>query len=502
MLPTTASGRLPPTLVQSLAAAVCLFVLSACTTAPGRIPANLPSPVMEKATTAPHALKDSATHNDIQTWFYTARRLVEQELQVDLSDITVRVVKGDTIKKYARDGLRRALRHDIGNEAFAESLVSDILTSHTASAVLAIYSPEAKAVLLHDNNLSDYLTHVEGRSSEQAALQALLLHELIHAADDIKHRVFDQSDATYQEVFAKSTILEGHAQWQARRLCKFAACSDAFQNLNDYMFNLNSVDDPALSYIQKRNFRNLEFVYREGERFVDHIMQQKNASLLLELAFNQPPRDSLQIIDPSSFPNRGRENRNLQISETIKQSRKPWRPGEKGLLTRNIVAAAAFTAQPETRNPIIEFYTERVTAAAKHEYYDHGSDIPIPIAITVMQTDNDTTAKDTARLIFESTAETYRNLDGQLVEVSQWRRDSHNAVTTDKLLGSVKINMNTAGGSMNNHMVQSEYPFEVVTASSGDFIVHIDGRYHDSNELMQYAGQLLLELRRRSLKQL
>ncbi|MEM7256525.1 MAG: hypothetical protein AAF404_03960, partial [Pseudomonadota bacterium] len=309
-------------------------------------------------------------------------------------------------------------------------------------------------------------------------------------------------DESYQEVFSRSTILEGHAQWQARRLCKMAQCTAAFQHLNHYMFNVDTVNDPALSYIQTRNFRNLEFVYREGERFVDHLMQQHNGSQMLELAFERPPQDSLQIIDPSSFPNRSRESRNLQISNTIKQSHKPWGDSEKGLLTRNIVAAAAFSSQPETRDPIIEFYSERVVAAAKHEYYERNNDIPIPIAITVMQTDNDTTARDTAALIFESTAQTYRNLNGQLVELKQWQRDNHTATIADSLLGRVVLEMNTAGGRMNNHMVQSEYPFEVVTASSGDFIVHIDGRFDGTEELMQYAGHLLLELQRRALRQL
>ncbi len=485
---------------------VVLFIaiLSGCTTA--RAPASGPSPSelppRAEVFTADQSQGVADTDANIQQWFISARALVAGQLDVDLTGVTLQIVDSPTIAKYAQDGLLRALKHDIANDTFAKTLVKNILTTQSAGSVLAIYSPEKKAVLLHRKNLTDYLDKTASNTSQQAAVQALLLHELVHAADDKKHRVFEQQDATYQQVFSKSTILEGHAQWQARRLCKYAACSAAFQQLNHYMFNVNTLQDPALNYIQKRNFRNLEFVYREGERFVDHIMQQRNAGALLEQAFNNPPRDSLQIIDPASFPNHSREKRNLQISDTIKQSRKPWPDGDKGLLTRNIVAAAAFTAQPETRNPIIEFYTERVVAAAKHEYYDRNSPIPIPVAITVMQTDNDTTAFDTASLIFDSTAKTYRNLNGELIKLSSWEKDSHEAVVTDNLLGSVRINMYTAGGKMNNQMVQSEYPFEVVTASSGNFIVHIDGRFAGSDALMQYAGRLLIELQRRALKQL
>lgn len=450
----------------------------------------------------PLPVSNGILDGDYQSWFNAAKYLVEAKLDVDLSGVALRIVDSNNIQQHAQSGLLRALKNDIDDDIFARALVRNILTSQSAGSVLAIYSPEVKAVLLHSDNLNDYLQTVSAFTSDRAAMQALLLHELVHAADDKKHNVFDQTDASYQAVFTKSTILEGHAQWQARRLCEYAACVAAFEHLNHYMFSLNSADDPAVNYIQTRNFRNLEFIYREGERFVDHLMQQHNGATLLHQAFKSPPRDSLQIIDPASFPNPLREQRNSKISNIIKTSRKPWRTNERDLLTRNIVAAAAFTTQPETRDPIIEFYTERVVAAAKHEYYDRNSDVAIPVAITVMQTDNDTTARDTAAVIFNSTATTYQHLNGDMVQLSGWKQDGHQAVITDKLLGNVVIELHSAGGKMNNQLVQSEYPFEVVTASSGDFIVHIDGRYNGALELMQFAGRLLIELQRQSMQPL
>jgi hypothetical protein len=494
MFDIPASRRKTP-LAASLLAVVLLVLLSGCSTVGQERSGSFPTSV------ASEPADDATSGEAYQPWFHSARALVAAELDVNLSHISLRIVDTPTIQGHARNGLLRAMRHDIDNDVFAKALVRNILTAQSSGSVLAIYSPEAKAILLHRENFLDYLNAVANLTSEQQAVQALLFHELIHAADDVKHKVFEQRNASYQEVFSKSTILEGHAQWQARRLCQLADCKAGFEQLNNYMFSRNNVDDPALSYIQTRNFRNLQFVYREGERFVDHLMRKSNGELLLEQAFNNPPRDSLQIIDPASFPNRGRENRNLQISNLIKASRKPWRDNEKSLLTRNIVAAAAFAGQPEARDPIVEFYTERVIAAAKHEYYDQKDEVPIPIAITVMQTDNDTTAVDTASLIFESTAGTYRNLDGQLVQLSHWHNDIHSASIVDNLLGKVDITMHTAGGHMINHMIQAGYPFTVVTASSSDFIVHIDGRFDDQHGLMQYAGHLLIALQRKALQQ-
>jgi hypothetical protein len=494
------STALPGTKINrktgSLLVTAALVALTACTRAP--VTQNSPVIIPAVDSGARTTMVRPALSDEFAPWFDEARTLVQQELNIDLTHVYAQVVDSDSIREHAKDSLMRALSHDLNNSRFAEMLVSNILNAQSDS-VLAIYSPAQRSILIHRDNLNEYFNSVTDRTTRKAALQALMLHELIHAADDAKHNVFDQSGVSYQEVFSKSTILEGHAQWQTRRLCELASCGHAFGLLNDYMFNLNNVQDPALKYIQKRNFKNLEFVYREGERFVDHLMQKPQGNALLLQAIKQPPRDSLQIIDPESFPNKNREARNRLLADTIKNSVKPWSKAERGLLTRNILAAAAFTTNPETRDPIIEFYTERVVAAAKHEYYDKSNDIPLPVAITVMQTDNDTTARDTAALIFESTASTYRNLDGDLVELSHWSSDFHNATVTDRKLGSVDIKMNTASGHMNNRMVNSEYPFEVVTASSGNFIVHIDGKYEGRTSLMQYAGRLLLELRRQAL---
>ena len=62
--------------------------------------------------------------------------------------------------------------------------------------------------------------------------------------------------------------------------------------------------------------------------------------------------------------------------------------------------------------------------------------------------------------------------------------------------------MYTASGYIKNGLVGAEYPVEVVTASSGSFLVHIDGRYnHGSENLMQFAGRLLLSLQENHLLQ-
>lgn len=472
---------------------IALWGLQACTTAPINDDWQ-PKP----AAALPVAIDDnlSATDGDpINQWFLEARDLVSAEFGIDLSFVNSFVADADKIQEQARHSLIGALSHDIENHEFAESLVENMLAAQTAS-VLAIYSPLNNAVLMHRDNLEDYLQSQQSEVSRKAAVQALLIHELIHAADDVRFDAFDHYGVSYQEVFAKSTIVEGHAQWHTRRLCRKTGCSAAFNAMTHYMFDVDTPTDPALKYIQNRNFKNLEFVYREGERFIDQLMKRPGGEQLISLAFEQPPRDSIQIIDPASFPNRQRESRNLALSTAIKQSAKPWKDSEKGLLRRNVLAAAAFSVNPEAREPIVDFYTSKILAAAKHEYYDRKSDVAIPISVIALETNDAETAHQTAELIFGSTTKTYRGLAGNVVTLNNWQTDRHTANIKDNKLGKIEIDLFTANGTMINDMVNSSYPVEVVTASSGKYIVHIDGRFKGTEELMQLAGQLLLNLQR------
>ena len=428
----------------------------------------------------------------VQSWFREARDLVSQELDTDLSKIDLQITDTKGIAVHAKESLMDALEHDLDNPNFAENLVNNILTVQTES-VLAIYAPSIKRILLHDQNLEKYLNHQN--ASPKQAVQALLIHELVHAADDKKYNAFKQKALSYQEVFAKSAVIEGHAQWQTRRICKLHGCNYAFAELNRYMFDSGTPEDPALKYVQSRSFKNLEFIYKEGERFIDQIQERRNSNTMLKLAFKKPPRDTIQIIDPDSFPNRSREKRNDALSAAIENAEKPWNIHSTGGLKRNVLAAAAFAVDPTARQPVVNFYTSKIIAATKHEYYEHASDTPIPVAVIALQTDSKSTAQQTANLIFESTLSTYRQLQGDLVDIDVWQENHHSAEFDNKYVGSQQIEMHTASTYIRNGLVDAEYPVEVVTATSGNYLVHIDGRYiHGVEDLMQFAGRLLLSM--------
>jgi len=464
-------------------------VIVACTLAVGCASNPPPVAVPVEATTA---LLSTSTELPVQSWFLEARDIVAEALDTDLSQIELQVTDPQGIKVHAKSSLLGALEHDLENPRFAENLVDNILIVQTES-VLAIYAPDVKRILLHDSNLEKFLSNQN--AAPKQALQALMIHELVHAADDKKYNAFKQGALSYQEVFAKSAVIEGHAQWQTRRICETHGCSLAFEELNRYMFNSGAPEDPALQYVQSRSFKNLEFVYKEGERFIDQIQQRRNSNDMLQLAFKNPPRDSIQIIDPDSFPDLEREARNDSLSAAIENAEKPWNKHSTGSLKRNILAAAAFATNPTSRQPVVNFYTSKILAATKHEYYEHASSTPIPVAVIALQTDTDQTARETAALIFESTLSTYSQLKGDVVDIDTWQQDHLNTEIQNKYVGLQKIEMRTASTFIRNGLVDAAYPVEVVTATSGNYLVHIDGRYvHGDEDLQKFAGRLLLSM--------
>ncbi len=484
----------PTTLLVALT--ICSAMVAGC--APSSAIVNTENAVK---TRVENTQPESITELPIQAWYQEAKNTVSAELKADLSKIDLSVTDSQGIALHAKTSLMGALAHDLNNTKFTETLVNNILSLQTES-VLAIYAPTAEAILLHDSNLNKYLEARQGGYKE--AFQALLIHELVHAADDINHNAFKHDAMSYQEVFAKSAVVEGHAQWQTRKICKKLQCEQAFEQLNNYMFATSSPDDPALEYVQSRSFKNLEFVYKEGERFIDQLKQRKNSESAISLAFKKPPRDSIQIIDPASFPNTEREKLNDALSSVIENTNKPWRKDSTESLRRNVLAAAAFSINPSARQPIINFYTSKILAATKHEYYEQGSDTAIPVAVIALQTDSNETARKTASLIFDSTLSTYNQLTGKLVNIGHWDKDFHSAGVLNQKVNQqadqTTIEMYTASGYINNGLVNAEYPVEIVTAISGKYLIHIDGRYvHGQQDLMQFAGQLLLAMQKQAI---
>ena len=268
--------------------------LAGCTTVAGKHSVEKAGSAGVSALSATSHIPPAQLQALLHTTFNDAKSAVAGFTGVNLSRILMTLADADQVTHLIRSSLDESLANDLPDKTLRSRLINDMATDQ-ASSVLALYSPGQKAILIQPDNVKKYLSQSNSRSQQRKAVLALFVHELLHAADDYRYNAFGGNDATYAEKVARSAVIEGHAQLQTRRLCLKLHCNAAFNRLNRYMFARTEIDSRALAYHQNRHLQNLEFIYKEGERFVSALSARTNSRTNSQtcLLYTSPsPRDS------------------------------------------------------------------------------------------------------------------------------------------------------------------------------------------------------------------
>jgi len=171
--------------------------------------------------------------------------------------------------------------------------------------MFAKYSWAPRELLVAPQALEDQARQFETPElTSDAALRALLVHELVHAWDDSLHGIpallghADSIDAAN----AAAAVLEGHAQFVARRVCKargWSAGFDAYTGLiGKIPDSAKQLGEGVLTTLRARSEASL-FTYREGERFVAAL--DAAGAEAVARAFREPPRDGETILHPEWY---------------------------------------------------------------------------------------------------------------------------------------------------------------------------------------------------------
>jgi hypothetical protein len=138
--------------------------------------------------------------------------------------------------------------------------------------------------------------------TEDEAVRAVLVHELVHALDDAS---YDLSACTLRcpsadAVTGFNAVLEGHAQHVARAVCAHAGWSDGFDTFTGHIGAVPStgVDEGLRQYLRIQSATILS-AYGDGERFVAALDEHGGAELVGR-AFATPP-DAETIFHPDWF---------------------------------------------------------------------------------------------------------------------------------------------------------------------------------------------------------
>lgn len=267
------------------------------------------------ATSAPAATKP-ATGDPIQ--------LSAEELAKLVEDLRTRLAKDAKIAVPAEVQVRLATAKDIelalieeftprivkltvaaGHEE-NESIARDVATQTAkplSSALFAKYATGSRTVLVCLDNANRVLALQPDllRVPALELVRATLAHEFVHALDHANY-AFDRElleCSTADEVSALDAIMEGHAQFIARRACAAIGLSDAFEAFTGLVLSkatATGFDRVIVEIIHGA----IVHSYVQGEAFVAEI-HSKGGEEAVARAFREPPTDPLVISNPEWF---------------------------------------------------------------------------------------------------------------------------------------------------------------------------------------------------------
>ena len=453
---------------------------------------------------------DRAIDATLGALFERARTLVEAASGTDLSPVTLRLASDAAILAEVSLETRRLVRGQLGDGPLAERLLESLVRGQIGTYA-ALYAGRHRTVLVSRTVLSSYLDSLPGGTAPRdEALLVLMLHELVHAADDVRHRIHADRALDFRASFAQSAVYEGHAQWLTRAICRREGCLGGLDALDAFMFDDAGVARAArasgervASGVESRrpgttgrrpsslDRKLLEYSYVEGERFVAALAARENGAALVQRSLAAPPHDPLQILDPDSFPNTARERRNRRLLDVAANVDHPWTTGSDARVpvATSPLKGVDLRGDPARRAAAVDGFTRLVTAMVAVQFHDPDERARPPIEVTLMRTDR----PDTARL-FADTLHAHARLPGATVPPDD-RADGDASDSPDDAerragAGSAEEAIRRAR-LLRTALPTPEGVWRTAVASGGRFAVQASGRARSSEAIDAYVLDVL-----------
>ncbi len=246
---------------------------------------------------------------DLRSWFNDARTVVEQERNVELSDVHLSTVSSREMLFVLSDIYGKKLdpnmTADMRIRVFADKAFAEV------GFLQAVYDPFAKRIVVNRENLSNFITDLtaQGLDARNAAL-TVLIHELIHAADDHDYDLVAIENRHPGDTLGVYMVAEGHAELQTEQYCKIAGCSAAYSRARLQSFNLENADTQQIHAARENN---MMLLYGQSQTFLKELGARDPDGILVKQAIQNPPGDALQFFDAASYPDIPRADSRAKI---------------------------------------------------------------------------------------------------------------------------------------------------------------------------------------------
>ncbi len=422
-----------------------------------------------------------ATEGNVQIGpaFKLAKQLVEKFTHTDLYNVKLNLTEDDVITREVSLETERLVNSQFSNAVFADRFLNSVMQGQ-AGTYAALYATRRSEVMISMPLLHGYLDDIPNIQQRELALLALLIHELVHAADDRRYQIHDNRKLNFRASFAQSAVFEGHAQWITRQICEQYGCTSGLVALDEFMFTQNNPPNQLTQSVQAVSRNILEYSYIEGERFMSELASRENGEHLITQLLKEAPADPVQILEPSSYPDIKREQRNQRLitaSAAIDHiwNRQPWVQVETSPLK-----GVNLRADPSKRQAAVDGFTRLITAMVSIQIYNQTKPDLSPIEVTLITAESN----DTARLFTETLHQNTRVVGAQLTQ-----QTVHLGGRSDRPL--TLFQTREAGNS-------AAFYFTVI-AQHQNYVVQVTGHDHDNQLLIDYAQQLLLGLQIESM---
>lgn len=416
--------------------------------------------------------------DSIHPLYLQARSLVERELDADLRNIQLLLVADAPINAEVTRETRRLVNEQFGTSTFADQFLSRVMDAQSGTYA-ALFTARLQAVMVSRSMLASYEQSLPPDPRiRHAALLTLLIHELVHAADDQRYRIHENRALNFRASFAQSATFEGHAQWVTRQICAYSDCLQGLEALDNFMFSRVEQSNQLTQPVEAISRNVLEYSYVEGERFIQKLAERDGGDRLIDALLSQPPYDPIQILAPETYPDLLRERRNSRLIRASLDVDHPWVRGQWIGVETSPLKGVNLRADPSRRQAAVDGFTRLIEGMVAMQLYDRGHPDTSPMEVTLLQAESANTARLFARTLHENSqlAETY-------VEEEPLR-------------------INTGAGNVQSQMsmhvfrttVDGNRPFRTTIGVSGNYVVQIAGVADRAEPLDDYAIRVLLNL--------
>ncbi len=175
-----------------------------------------------------------------------------------------------------------------------------------SEALLAKYVPDSDTIVVCAKNFESLARGLDTPGLRtRNALVAVLVHECVHALDSHRFKwaeKIEEISSDTERLLAFNAVLEGHAQFVARRICSESGWTDGFEAFTSCIGKIVGEDamGEGMKILSRVVTAGMASAYIDGETFMAAI-HEKGGDKLVVRAFTTPPVDVETIAHPEWF---------------------------------------------------------------------------------------------------------------------------------------------------------------------------------------------------------